>query len=100
MLVDKNGEVDFEWPQQSEFKAICQQEKVKLKMLEIWKNHEGTRMGGIRITLTNGAQSPYFKANCTQLDPKTFQVLDSSTPRKLKLYGGGYSLSRLIIEDE
>ena len=59
----KGGKTDFQWPSEEEMQKMFKGQAIKLQKIEIWHGDQNF-MGGVRITLSNGEQSPYFQANC------------------------------------
>jgi len=52
---------DFEWPSKEEWDKMQGHENLSLKSLEIWHGDKGYyEISGLRATLSNGMQSPYY----------------------------------------
>ena len=56
-------------------------------------------MSGIRVTLSNGERSPYFKANGSQNNHVTLNVNQGLNPKKITMRANLY-VHKLIIVDE
>ena len=72
--VHKGGRIDFEWPTEPELKQMLKTQMVKLAKLEIWYYSEYNFMTGIRVTLSNGEQSPIFKTAGEQCGPVVMNI--------------------------
>ena len=62
-------------------------EVIKLAKIEVWTNaSNGTSCAnGIRLTLSNGKVSPYFKTSSSQNGPVTINVPANETIKSLKI---------------
>ena len=72
---------------------------VKLTKMEIWQN--GFKdLTGIRITLSNGEQSPYFKAkNGSQNNPVTVDLAQDLKAKKISIVAGPNACNAIRIVD-
>ena len=57
----KNGKIDFEWPTEADMIDMVKEEIIKIVKIEIWYYSDYNFMTGVRVTLSNGRQSPIFK---------------------------------------
>ena len=63
-LPEKTGKIDFEWPTPQQLHEMLDGRVIRMHRLDVWMASNGT-LCGVRVTLTNGAQSPIFKSQKT-----------------------------------
>ena len=100
MLVKKvpNRGCDFQWPYEEDLKKMMNGRIIKINKIEVWHTEHGA-LGGIRITLNNGEQSPYYKSQGHQKNPKTIHVDQTLSPAKINVITREYTTNALMITD-
>ena len=75
LLVEKStlGRVDFQWPNDYHLLDMIKKEELRMKQIEVWydSNHN---LSGVRVTLSNGEQSPYFKTEHAHQGPQILKI--------------------------
>ena len=55
------------WPNGRDFQDMAKGKKIKLQKIEIWTESFYNYMTGIRVTMSNGEESPIFKTRGQQV---------------------------------
>ena len=63
---------------------MFKKEPIKVKSIEVWKN-KFNHLSGIRLTLSNGQQSPCFKSGPEQLGPTVVEVDQNCSQSTIKM---------------
>ena len=100
MLVKKvpNRNCDFQWPYEEDLKRMMEGKVLKLSQIEVWHTEHGA-LGGIRVTLNNGEQSPYYKCNGTSKDRKVIKINQENDPAAIHIITREYTTNALKITD-
>ena len=65
--------------------------------LDVWMTNNGT-LCGVRVTLTNGAQSPIFKSQSTDFHT-SISIRQDLAPSKIAMVVGPYTCKAIRISD-
>ena len=96
----KDGRIDFEYPTEADLKLNANKlELVKLTKIEIWYYSEHNFMTGVRVTLSNGQQSPIFKTTGELNGPIVLQLDTSIRAKTLAVRSKEDGVYGLKIDD-
>lgn len=96
------GETDIDWPKYDELTESLEGEPVYIETVETWTD-QFLNLSGIRITLSNGQQSPYFHPEkAAQRNHEVHHIDPTTRVKKITLEGGlrqSAYCSGIIFED-
>ena len=72
---------------------------LKLSQIEVWHTEHGA-LGGIRVTMNNGEQSPYYKCNGTSKNRKVININQDMDSAAINVITREYTTNALKITDK
>ena len=76
---------------------------IKIVQIQIWyRTFKSTSkyMTGIRVTLSNGEQSPYFKGTQRQTGPVTLSIDQKETPHQITMETSPWACTGFTVQDK
>ena len=96
---DENIRTIFEWPQENQIPYLFADPTVRIKKIDIWD--EGSNipsLHSIRVTLSNGMQSPIFGAEGKMKNMKTLTI--NKEVKTLEIGTSGSEVGGLKFKDK